>query len=226
MACAMRGFFYSGRDVEFERAAPQEDTIRMWIAQRHNMRRGSSERVFLTSAGRTLSFADVILGWREDEEFRAFFIAELAATAFPAFFWEMPPVRRERIDIDYEYVAIRSDGLDRMRPDAHAFESKLRAANASHSVVSFRNLGGDAILVAPKKVSDLESYGHIGAFVRSAPLVQRHEIFRVLASAIGDALAKSDERIWISTSGLGVPWVHIRLNSYPKYYNHEPYAKL
>ena len=181
--------------------------------------------MFLTSAGRTLSFTEVIAGWRDNEEFRAFFIAELAATAFPAFFWEMPPIRRGHSDIGYEYVAIRSDGLEHLRPDARAFKSKLSVASSSKSVVSFRNLGGDAFLVVPNPISSLESYGHIAAFVRSAPIGQRHELFRTLGTAIDDVLGKSNERIWVSTSGLGVPWVHIRLDSYPKYYNHQPYVK-
>ena len=198
----------------------------MWAAQRQTIRQGRSEKVFLASVGRTLSFAEVIKGWRDNEEFRAFFIAELAATAFPAFFWEMPPIRRGHSEIDYEYMAIRSDNLEHLRPDARAFESKLRSAGSSQSVVSFRNLGGDALLVAPKKIADLESYGHIAAFVRSAPIAQRHELLRTLGGAIGDVLDDSDARIWVSTSGLGVPWVHVRLDSYPKYYNHQPYAKL
>jgi hypothetical protein len=198
----------------------------MWVSQRQTIRQGWSERVFLTSAGRTLSFTEVITGWRDNEEFRAFFIAELAATAYPAFFWEMPPIRRGHWEIDYEYVAIRSDDLEHLRPDAGALESKLSSASSSKSVVSFRNLGGDAFLVAPKQISGLECYGHIAAFVRSAPAVQRQDLFQTLGSAIGDVLGESDARIWVSTSGLGVPWVHVRLDSYPKYYNHQPYAKL
>ncbi len=198
----------------------------MWVSQRQTIRQGWSERVFLTSAGRTLSFAEVIAGWRDNEEFRAFFIAELAATDFSAYFWEMPPIRRGHPEIDYEYVAIRSDGLEQLHPDARAFDSKLRAARSSRSVVSFPNLGGDAFLVVPKPISSLESYGHIAAFVRSAPAVQRQELFQTLGGAISDVLGENDKRIWVSTSGLGVPWVHIRLDSYPKYYNHQPYAKL
>jgi hypothetical protein len=197
----------------------------MWAAQRQTIRQGPSERVSLASAGRTLSFAEVIAGWRDKEEFRAFFIAELAATAFPAFFWEMPPLRQGHSEIDYEYVAIRSDDLEHLRPDARAFESKFSAASPSQLVVSFRNLGGDAFLVTPKRISGLECYGHIAAFVRSAPAVQRQELFQTLGSAIGDVLGENDKRIWVSTSGLGVPWVHVRLDSYPKYYNHEPYVK-
>jgi hypothetical protein len=29
---------------------------------------------------------------------------------------------------------------------------------------------------------------------------------------------------WLSTAGLGVPWLHLRLDSYPKYYRYRPYT--
>jgi hypothetical protein len=39
-----------------------------------------------------------------------------------------------------------------------------------------------------------------------------------------ERLESSSNRFWISTSGLGVPWVHVRLDRYPKYYQYGPYA--
>jgi hypothetical protein len=32
--------------------------------------------------------------------------------------------------------------------------------------------------------------------------------------------------MWVSTSGLGVYWLYIRLDSFPKYYNFQPYKTL
>jgi hypothetical protein len=40
-----------------------------------------------------------------------------------------------------------------------------------------------------------------------------------------EELLQAGRRFWISTSGLGVPWVHVRLDSYPKYYQYRPYAQ-
>ncbi len=196
----------------------------MWEARRTAIRQGWSEKIAIAAAGRTLSFAEVIALWRQDSDFRAFFIDELAATALPAFLWEMPPIWSGRTQLDYEFVAIRSDGLARMRPDADAFASQLAAPGTSSSVVAFPNLGGDALLVAPRQIAGLQSYGHIAAFVRSAPAAQQHALFQILAGAIDDVLRTHDGRIWISTSGLGVAWLHVRIDSYPKYYQHRPYA--
>ena len=195
----------------------------MWNAQRESIGRSDIEKARIVSAGRTLSFADVIAGWRDDEQFRAFFIAELAATPFPAFFWEMPPVWRDMLDRDYEYVAVRGDSLARMNADSSAFTSKLNAAGAS--VACFPNLGGDAQLVVPRQDGEAQAYAHLGAFVRAAPDGQKHALLRALVLSVQSLLAKSADCIWISTSGLGVPWVHVRLDSFPKYYQHEAYTR-
>ncbi|WP_391540805.1 DUF6940 family protein [Halomicronema hongdechloris] len=30
---------------------------------------------------------------------------------------------------------------------------------------------------------------------------------------------------WVNASGLGVAWLHVRLDTRPKYYQHEPYRR-
>lgn len=195
----------------------------MWIARRTGLPGGLGEHVVITMAGRSLTFADVMVGWRDEHAFRDFFIAELAATPFSAFFWEMPAIRGRETGSCYEYVAIESEALAGLSSDPQAFESSFRAR--SKSVVTFRNLGGDALLVAPRPVADPRSYGHLASFVRSAPPHQCHELFRTLARVLARVLPVWRGSLWISTSGLGVPWLHIRLDSFPKYYNYRPYAE-
>jgi hypothetical protein len=194
----------------------------VWSAQRTALPDRRGERIALFRSGGAASFAEVIAGWRDDADFRAFFAGELAATEEPAFFWEMPPIRRGHTGRAYEYVAIRGDSLAHMAPDAEAFAAKFR--DDPRSVVTFRNLGGDALLVAPRPLGDHRSYAHIAAFLRNAPAVQQQELFRVLGLAIDDEMQRSPEPIWVSTSGLGVAWLHVRLDSYPKYYQYRPYA--
>ena len=31
--------------------------------------------------------------------------------------------------------------------------------------------------------------------------------------------------VWLSTAGLGVGWLHVRLDDRPKYYRHAPYVR-
>jgi hypothetical protein len=58
--------------------------------------------------------------------------------------------------------------------------------------------------------------------VHRAPLSQVGELWRVTAEALETRLG--DVPVWLSTAGLGVYWLHIRLDSRPKYYRHRPYA--
>jgi hypothetical protein len=186
------------------------------------LREGRGERVALFRDGCAASFAEVIAAWRDAADFRAFFVGELASTDQRAFFWEMPPIRRGHTGRSYEHVTIRSEALARMAPDADAFAAKFESGE--DSVVTFRNLGGDALLVAPRPMGEPRSYAHLAAFLLTAPEAQRQELFRVLGHAIVGELQRKPDRIWISTSGLGVAWLHVRLDSYPKYYQHRPYA--
>ncbi|HEX3663973.1 MAG TPA: hypothetical protein VHU23_01910 [Rhizomicrobium sp.] len=195
----------------------------MWTLERAIIREGESEKLALSRNGASVSFAEIIAAWRQDKEFRDFFIRELAAIRFPAYFWEMPPVRRDMIGRSYEFVVVRSDALADMHPDPDAFSGKFR--DVTRSVATFRNLGGDALLLAPRPSGEAAHYTHLAAFLRGAPAQQRHDLFVFLAEAIDRELLRTASPIWISTSGLGVGWLHIRLDSVPKYYQHRPYAQ-
>lgn len=195
-----------------------------WTVQREVVVSGVSEKIALAKGGRVLTFADVIAAWREDAAFRAFTCTTLAAAPYPAFFWEMPPIRRGHADLPYECMLIRSGALARMTPDTDAFAAQFRSAG--NVVATFPNLGGDAVLVAPEQIAASRCYAHLAAFVRTAPATQQHALFQALGHAADLALRRNDRRIWISTSGLGVAWLHIRLDTVPKYYQHIPYARM
>lgn len=194
----------------------------MWQAQRQAIRADWGETLALSQDGRALSVGGVIAGWRDDAAFRDAFVAALAAMRWPAFFWEMPPLTPATLSDPFECALIRSDALARMRPDDSDFAEYLCGADA---VAVFPNLGGDALLIAPRKIAAAECYGHIAAFLRDGPREQRHALFRTLALEIEKRLAAPRERFWVSTSGLGVPWVHVRLDSTPKYYQYRRYAE-
>jgi hypothetical protein len=194
-----------------------------WVAHREALRRNDDVKVSISLDVRRLSFDEVIEGWRGSAAFRSFFIAELAATSPSGFFWEMPPIRQGLTRIPFEYVAIAYDGFDRLWPEDRAFRSKLDALAPNRSVAAFANRGGDAVLIVQKRLGTADAYGHVAAFLRLAPPEQIYELLQVLAREVEAALARSDRPIWISTSGLGVPWLHVRIDSVPKYYSHHPY---
>ena len=69
---------------------------------------------------------------------------------------------------------------------------------------------------------DVEAYGHIGNFVRMAPDAQR-VAFWAKVGAVYEALVGQGRPVWLSTEGSGVPWLHVRMDSRPKYYHTAEY---
>src|ERR1043166_6062902 len=148
----------------------------MWTAHRHKANGIRGEIIAIASDDRVLTVADVVADWRDNEAFRAFFIAQLAATASPAFFWELPPLSKETLSHPFECVVIASDSLARMHANARAFAEHLDGADATATVRVFPNLGGDALLIAPRRISESDCYAHIASFLRGAPEPQKHEL--------------------------------------------------
>ncbi len=62
---------------------------------------------------------------------------------------------------------------------------------------------------------------HLGLFSREAPPEQQHELWRQVGEAASRRLQGAPGRpFWVSTSGLGVYWTHVRVDERPKYYQH------
>jgi hypothetical protein len=57
--------------------------------------------------------------------------------------------------------------------------------------------------------------------MRTAPGAQKHALWR----AVGEAMQRriSQKPVWLSTAGMGVAWLHVRLDDRPKYYGYMPY---
>ena len=175
----------------------------------------------IARADRPMSYAQVISGWCRDPDFRAWFISLLAESPYPAYFWETPPVSLASRDQPFEFVLVDSPRLAAATPERRPFESYFSAAGPDETVVSFPNLGGDAFLIVPCPCAALSAYPHLGAFTREAPLDQQHALWSAAGAALEERLGATP--VWVSTAGLGVFWVHLRLDSRPKYYSYAPY---
>jgi hypothetical protein len=191
----------------------------MWEARRERVDCG--ERAWVRRGGADLGFGDALDALRRDEAFRALLLAHLAAAPFPAFFWETPPITRESLARRFEYVTLAAPGLEAAVADPRPFANDLEAGPAGGTVAAFANLSGDARLIAPRPIGPPGPYAHFAAFLRAAPIAQQHDLLALTAAEALESL--SDRPLWISTCGLGVSWLHVRLDSRPKYYSHAPY---
>jgi hypothetical protein len=154
---------------------------------------------------------------QDDADYANWYTDLLIRSPFNAYFWEHPPLSRSSFDDEAEFVMIDAPMLDRMPVNANAFRSYF----TGDDVVTFQNLAGDATLIVPSPGNSSASYPHLAAFLRNAPEDKAAELWRSVGKSINNSL--SDKAIWLSTSGLGVAWLHIRLDATPKYYQHNPY---
>ncbi|MDP6558184.1 MAG: hypothetical protein QGF59_03865 [Pirellulaceae bacterium] len=190
----------------------------MWHAQIETLNDGRVQKFAVLRDDVPLPYFDVIAFWQSDAEFRSFFTALLADSPFTTYRWETPPVTLASTDQEFEFVLLRSSALERPVD---------RAAFASHfdetDVVTFPNLGGDAVMVVPCPVIDDSIYGHLASFIRCAPDSQVHHLWQAVGTAMQKRLC--DRPIWLSTAGMGVSWLHVRLDSQPKYYGYAPFKQ-
>jgi len=168
-----------------------------------------------------LTVADILRLWRDDDIFRGFWVETLRAPPFAAYCWEMPPLRRSNVDRSFECVFVDNPALAATAADPGPFEAHFRAAAGADSV-TFDNLGGDARLVAPCPRAEPAVYSHLAVFAREAPDNQARALWRAVAGGAAERLG--ERPLWLSTAGLGVYWLHVRLDDRPKYYRHRPYA--
>ncbi len=189
-----------------------------WHSQIENLHRGRTIRMRILCDQMIASYAEILDGWQHDSIFRDFFVELLAEAPFEAYLWETPAVSCLASTERFEFVLVESLDLARRRPDPAVFADHF---NVEREVVAFQNLGGDALLLAPCPRSSLTAYTHLAAFVRSAQTHQKHAFWKAVGEYVSDNL--SDLPLWLSTNGLGVSWLHVRLDSKPKYYNHKPY---
>ena len=196
--------------------------MKMWTYRSEDLTEERGLRFFVDLDAKPATFADVLRGWQGDAMFRAMFNDLLAASPFSAFRWETPPVTIATVTRPFEFVLLDSPRLARP-PDPDAFAEHFKNSPEAE-VVTFPNLGRDAIMIVPGLKTDLSAYGHLAAFVREAPEPQRHALWQL----VGEAMMRrvGNKPVWLSTAGGGVAWLHVRLDDRPKYYGFEPYRQI
>ena len=167
-----------------------------------------------------LSFAAVFELLFGSRSFRTWYSGLLAKCDNPAIYWEHPPLTGHSASLAYEVSLIDAPALAAIRPDSGPFHDQL-AACPGLDVAAFRNLGGDATLIAPTPVAPTANYSHLLSFLRTANERQTDAFWHCMAATLLENL--SEKPVWLSTAGGGVNWLHVRLDTYPKYYKHPGY---
>jgi hypothetical protein len=174
----------------------------------------------IEESGEELSIKKWLLLLKNSEAFRKWYNSRLADTDYAAFFWENPPFGDSILDQSYECNIIDSPFLSEKDPAPETFQNYFEE---DKEIVTFPNLGRDALLLVPTPRKEASVYTHIGEFVRRADWSQIDRLWQKTAYETMKAISSTPK--WLSTSGLGVFWLHIRIDRYPKYYQTAEYKQ-
>lgn len=170
---------------------------------------------------KNISFRKWISLLKDDVDFVDFFTEILISSKHIAFFWEVKSVDKNKLEVDFEFVLVKSNSLPKITADEQTFKKYFKEGQ---KVVSFSNLGGDAQLVVPTPMIDPSNYAHLAIFVRNAPKDQIRKFWQTTGEVYEQKIGA--KTVWLSTAGLGVSWLHIRIDSRPKYYRFQAYKVL
>mmetsp|Transcript_28463 Transcript_28463/g.37211 ORF Transcript_28463/g.37211 Transcript_28463/m.37211 type:complete len:278 (-) Transcript_28463:278-1111(-) len=181
-------------------------------------------------SGNFVSWRQAIKFWQaeenDDKEFLQTFIDSLKKVPFSAYYWETTPLSKNAQEMDFECAIVKAPYLEGVSPDIDSFQEHMNKKDCQ--ITSFQNLGGDATLIVPYKQEGVskETYTHIANFMRAAELTQIFELWKEVGSALNKVLSERspNQRTWVSTSGAGVFWLHVRLDTRPKYYQYREFA--
>jgi len=169
-----------------------------------------------------ISYRDFLEGLRAKTDILGDLVKTLKKGPFETYFFETPPATESSLDSTFEFILANAVELKGVTEDTEAFREHFDGC--TESVTSFPNLGGDALMVVPCPSSHATHFSSLGAFMSTASNDQVEAFWsRVGSEALNHWRRRKGEKVWMSTSGLGVYWLHLRLDSRPKYYTHGPY---
>lgn len=160
-----------------------------------------------------ISFNKAMNQLQYNKVFRDEFIKVLKNSDFDGYFLEVAPSNRL-----FEFTLVNAPVFKNITADPRPFEDKFKKCN-NKDVISFMNLSKTSRLIVPCPKKHDNTYTHIGNFIRNASDKQIHSLLKQIPIEV----KKCKKPIWLSTSGLGVYWLHIRLDPTPKYYTTKKY---
>ena len=134
------------------------------------------------------------------------------------FFWRTS-VQSNKKDLVYKEEFIEDERLLNAEEDLKPFSEHFDKNKDEKYAIGFPNLSGDTILVVP-----IPRKSNIFYFMSNASEIQKKELWKKVALESKKFL-ETNENIWISTHGLGVNYLHVRICNSPKYYENSKLKK-
>jgi hypothetical protein len=116
---------------------------------------------------------------------------------------------------EYKEKYIESDRLEKITQDYDPFAEHFVSPKNKY-VTSFTNLSGTSVLIVPVPIKS-KNYTTIKDFIDNAPKKQQKAFWNHVAECV-EELLKIVDKVYLNTHGLGVYYLHVRLDTKPKHY--------
>ena len=166
-----------------------------------------------------LTHRDVFRLWQEDAEFARYYAYTITSACYSGYCWETPPITSDVIDCEHEFVVIDSITHTGLNQNWAPFAEHFRKGEL---VTAFLNLGKTGTMIAPTPDSSFDG-ASIASFLRTASTDRVVALWALVGREMTSKV--NQVPIWLSTAGLGVSWLHVRLDPRPKYYRYLPYKR-
>lgn len=149
-----------------------------------------------------------------DKKYILKFIKILQEIPFEYYVLQTPCFQKNNL---FEFVIINKPELKKMKLNTTVYKKYFN----NNKVTSFLNLTGDTTLIVPQILSNVDKniYLNISTFSKNAPINQQILLWKKVI----DEIKKCKHKCFLSTHGLGIGWLHIRIDESPKYYLYDNY---
>ena len=191
----------------------------MWNYKKEVLTENMIHRYQIDQDGELITYVQFLDLLTSHSIFRSFYNGILADSEFQAYFWENKAMEEHNQNKPYEFVLVNSPYLNSLEADSNDFSEYF---NTEEMVVTFPNLGKNALLVVPTPNGKASNYTHLASFVRNASKEQIDDFWKLAAVSYQKEIRYGKK--WLSTCGAGVSWLHLRIDDKPKYYRFKDYC--
>jgi hypothetical protein len=125
-------------------------------------------------------------------------------------------VCNKKLDSKYKEEFIEDIKLNKLEQNFISFDKYIRESKNKYATC-FYNLNKDALLIVPIPRKN-KNYTTIKDFIDNASITQQKHFWFLVAKNILEML-KNNDKVYISTHGTGVYYLHVRIDLTPKYYS-------
>lgn len=144
---------------------------------------------------------------------------------FDSYYIEFSPTIFNSLDhVTFQFVLTKTGGFS-STPDIHTFGIEKLNTNTD-DIIWFPNPSNTALLVVPcyNQSFPMDDYIHIGKFMKSSNIKQKQNLVIKIFELYFEMLEQNQtKKLWLSTHGKGVAWLHVRIDTIPRYITHINY---